>query len=50
MSNKIQINFTNNQIKKLHEEKQELGSSINSIVRRAVNDYFLKNKGGNIND
>ena len=39
---KIQIRFTKRQIQQLKEEKQKLGSSINSIVRLAVNNYFSK--------
>lgn len=42
MPEKIQIKFTKKQWEQLRNEKEELGSSINSIVRRAVNEYFLK--------
>ncbi len=40
MDNKIQINFTEQQIQNLREEKEKLGLSIGGIVRLAVTKYF----------
>lgn len=42
MSEKIQIAFTQEQFNQLRNEKEKLGSSIGSIVRRAVTDYFTE--------
>lgn len=46
MKKRTQVCFTQTQIKKLNEEADKLGSSMASIVRRAVNDYFSNNIGG----
>ena len=40
MPEKIQISFTQKQLTQLRKEKERLGSSIASIVRRLVTDYF----------
>jgi len=40
LEDKIQICFTKNQLLQLKDEKERLGSSINSIVRLAVARYF----------
>lgn len=42
MADRIQIIFNEAQLKKLRNESEVLGSSIASIVRLAVNNYFLK--------
>ena len=41
----VQISFTEKQVQQLHSEKEKLGSSVASIVRKSIVDYFQKQEG-----
>ena len=43
MSKRATIRFSDKYYEMLKEKAEDLGSSISSIVRIAVNDYFVRN-------
>ena len=47
MKQVIQISFEEKQLKQLRKESEKLGESIATIVRHAVNDFFIKQEASN---